>query len=776
MTGSAPTSPCSHARKLMPVKPKATSPKPVVVPISALAKALDLTPLSNEMDGSTYWSGQNPISPNTEDGATFVLNPDGTAFDLVSKQEYSRLDVAGVAAQRGRNNANVLITCAGSTPEPPETKPSDLLWLASPEVSLLLWVLLKGALPPAALSLKPDCIGPRGAPARLVYDTIVDLFSDSQHINEGVVVGTLYEKAEMETNTDVHLLICDTAAFIKRGGLDSYAEKRDKKLTPWELGEKLARKLQPPEPKREKRNEPTPVEILDTADALHQLGEYEDTFAEYRADGIPAPALHIGEKPEYSAHQIRVLLYPKWMVESLETEFAHAARAVQTMGVNLLYCPQLGFIHWDKSAGHWRQDDKDSSILTSRLAKIAPQLRGEVAALLRYAATLTVAARDSDARAMTRAAGSLLNHVKNIERQSFLTGVAKFLAAEVRTEVENFTPQAWRFAFKNATFDRGAWRYHKREDYHLNVSPVVHDRNTDPRDWEALKRRMWGQDEELIRTAQHIAAYAVSGASTLRILPWCFGKKGTGKSTFGVMLHTLLGKSAMTLDPLYLSDKASREALGARIFAKRAALVMEAGNQQVSAEAMKTLSGGDPLSVCFKYKEAFDTSPTHALILIANDPPKMDINDEALRDRLLALPFNNLLLNGPRLNFTGHKRVEDARKDPDSLLVRGFAVWVAEGLADLWKEQEIYRAPAVVAATQAFLDKTDPLAPFWDTIRREALEKGMPKADLRLYYENWCVQEKQRTLNRQKWPEACKAHGLRDERSNDKERTPIWIF
>lgn len=482
---------------------------------------------------------------------------------------------------------------------------------------------------------------------------------------------------------------------------------------------------------------------------------------------IPSPTRSTGGKPEYDPRQLVELLYPSFKSVALTTEASHAERAAFLIGADILYCPELGFLHYEPKRGFWLKDDKEATLTSAKLKNLAPIVREESSSLLRCAAILATAGRDSDAHAMSRAANELLDHARQVERQAFLTGAAKFLAADRRAEIEQFaiTSTSWKFAFKNVVFDRGDWRPARRDDFLLNTSPVELDRNADSSEWNALLTRIVGDTPGFAETLQDIAAYAVSGASSLRALPWLYGPRGTGKSTFAELLQTVLGEAAATVDTALLQEDSSRERLGASLWNKRAAFVAEAGNKRLDAELLKMLSGGDRLSVRFLYKEPFTASPSHVLMLTANDAPKTNAYDDALKDRVIALPFTHTLSKGEPLTFAGHMRLESARRDPNSSLLRGFVAWLAEGLEHLYQTQEIRRDDTIKAATAQFWSDVDPLTPFWDTIEREALTKGIAKSELRERYEAWCRDEGTRPVNRSQWVEACLSYGLFEGKS-----------
>jgi len=178
------------------------------------------------------------------------------------------------------------------------------------------------------------------------------------------------------------------------------------------------------------------------------------------------------------------------------------------------------------------------------------------------------------------------------------------------------------------------------------------------------------------------------------------------------------------------------------------------------ASLLKTLSGSDTLTVRFLYQEAFDALPRHVLLMVSNDAPRLDAYDDALKDRVVALPFvHRLDARGP-LELSGGARIEAVRKDPTSPLVRGFVAWALDGLARVHQTQTIFRAACIEVATAKFWADTDTLTPFWETLEEAELREGISKTDLRTRYEVWCQAEGARPFNRPLWARACESRGL----------------
>jgi putative DNA primase/helicase len=364
---------------------------------------------------------------------------------------------------------------------------------------------------------------------------------------------------------------------------------------------------------------------------------------------------------------------------------------------------------------------------------------------------------------MSAAAAALLRHTKQVESKAFIEGALYLAAGLLAVEIERFDQKPWVIGFQNGTWDKGQWRDHRREDYLFHLSPVHLDFDVDRAQWSATLDRITANDPDFARMVQDVCGYILSAASHLRLLPFFYGPKGTGKSTVAELLQTVLGNMAATVDPKKLQDSAARERLGADLWNRRLAVCSEAGSQRLESELLKTLSGGDRLAVRFLFREAFTAPPRHVLLMVTNDPPRMDAYDEALKDRVIALPFIHRLDKGTPLELTGGKRIEAVRQDSESALVRGFAAWAMEGLQRVFEAQDIHRAACAETATAQFWADTDPITPFWETVEEAKLRDGFPKSELRRHYETWCENEGARPLNRVRWAKACAAHGLTSE-------------
>lgn len=500
------------------------------------------------------------------------------------------------------------------------------------------------------------------------------------------------------------------------------------------------------------------------------------------ADAIPDPE---GEGGSYSDLQIKELLGIPWPVVAADTEKAHAHRLHDLAGGDLGYVAELGgYVAWN--GRQWLSGGKEGAGQVEakrRVQGLGMAMQPEVEQLLALYSVLDVAAKraakehgpDSrEYRELERKASAMEKAYYAHARVAKVTesdAKQKAILSSARTlyvkDIRDFEPRPWVVGFQNGVWDRGVFREARREDHLLTLAAVPYQPSADRRSWMEVLDRITGNDVDLARTLQHVAGYALSGASSLRLLPWLYGEAGTGKSTFSELLATVLGEMAATIDPKLFAVDAARERLGAAIWGKRVALCAEAGNARLDAEALKTLSGGDRLSVRMLYAEGFTARASHVLVMVANDPPRVEAYDDALKDRVLALPFNHPLQNGAPL--LDGRRLEELRQDPGSDLVGGFTSWAIDGLNEIYRAGDVHRAEVCRTATRAFWADVDPLHDFWLGLDRAELVRGISVAALRKVYEEWCDSVGSRPLGTQKFNKACKSVGL-DSHSNGKER------
>jgi putative DNA primase/helicase len=80
---------------------------------------------------------------------------------------------------------------------------------------------------------------------------------------------------------------------------------------------------------------------------------------------------------------------------------------------------------------------------------------------------------------------------------------------------------------------------------------------------------------------------------------------------------------------------------GARLIGKLANICPDLPSEHLSGTSVfKAITGGDPISAEYKFKDGFDFVPFCRLVFSANTPPKSQDSSEGFFDRWLVIPFN----------------------------------------------------------------------------------------------------------------------------------------
>jgi len=453
--------------------------------------------------------------------------------------------------------------------------------------------------------------------------------------------------------------------------------------------------------------------------------------------------------------------YPEKQIPDLttqnQTDTGNAERLVAMYGGDIAYALGVGWMVWNSV--HWVNQGKDDLQITEMVKSTMAETKKQAYALG------SIGTDEAGHKLITK----LANHALSSENAGKIESAIKLARSIPRVNVDpsKFEPKPWVVPFRNGVWDRGEWKEgHVRERYIEHLLPVDYDPEADRKEWKALLERITGGDKDLELSLGELAATLLVAAPLRKIIIF-YGEPGTGKSTLAEMLATVLGKCGATIQSANLGEQKPDSRLACEIRGMRGLFIAEAGKRPFDTELLKTLSGGDSISGRPLYQNVSITvNATWNIVMTSNDAPRIDSYDQGLRERLIAVPFLKRLDAGDLLTFTGHKRIEDARKDVSSSLIRGFVAWLIEGLERLYSHplHDAYLAPVVSEHTRKLLRDADPLTDFWDLYEaqnKEALSEGVQASELHRAYSDWCEMEKIRHIKRgSAFAKACRARGL----------------
>lgn len=217
-------------------------------------------------------------------------------------------------------------------------------------------------------------------------------------------------------------------------------------------------------------------------------------------------------------------------------------------------------------------------------------------------------------------------------------------------------------------------------------------------------------DEKLKGYLQKLVGYCLTASISERAVFIFYGHGRNGKSTFLRILHDLLGDYTKAVSTQTFTDKRSDSVRNdlASLHDARLVATSELGrNGVLDATLIKELTGGDPITCRFLYRENFSFIPKFKLIMAVNQRPYPSVRDQAIWDRIHEVPFK--------------VRISDDKITPQEELLAlfhlemsGILNWAVEGCIR-WQKEGLGMPESVVEATQDYKTAVDPTSLWVET-------------------------------------------------------------
>lgn len=172
--------------------------------------------------------------------------------------------------------------------------------------------------------------------------------------------------------------------------------------------------------------------------------------------------------------------------------------------------------------------------------------------------------------------------------------------------------------------------------------------------WSSFLDRITGGDQELVGFLQRYIGYCLTGITTDHVFVFAYGTGANGKGTFINTIVKIFGDYATVaaMSTFIASKNDNHPTDLAKLRGARLVVAQETQQGREWDEAkIKTLTGGDRMTARFMRQDFFDFEPTFKLFIVGNHRPRLNVVDEAMRRRLLVVPFT--------------VRIPEAERDPD---------------------------------------------------------------------------------------------------------------
>jgi putative DNA primase/helicase len=277
--------------------------------------------------------------------------------------------------------------------------------------------------------------------------------------------------------------------------------------------------------------------------------------------------------------------------------------------------------------------------------------------------------------------------------------------------------------------------------------------------WSAFLDRVTGGDVELQKFLQRYVGYCLTGVTTEHKFVFAYGTGANGKSTFINTIREILGDYATVADVgTFIASNTERHPTDvAKLHGYRLVVAQETEKGRRWDEAkIKTMTGGDKMTARFMRQDFFDFIPKFKLFVTGNHKPQLNNVDEAMRRRLLLVPFT--------------VQIPIEERDPalpEKLKAEWPAIlrWCLEGCLE-WQRIGLAPPKIVTDATADYFDDQDLVKQWLD----ECTEADTPVAfisasQLFASWKGWCDQRGFATGSAKALSEALSDRGLIPKRT-----------
>lgn len=416
------------------------------------------------------------------------------------------------------------------------------------------------------------------------------------------------------------------------------------------------------------------------------------------------------------------------------TDLGNAERLVAACGGQLRYHCDMGeWLHW--TGALWAQDK------TREVYRLAA---GSTRRMLEEAAALPDLAEQA----------ALVKHALKSESSGRLTAavdVARW-QPEIVVRTEKLDADPWALNVLNGTLDlrTGELRPHDAEALHTKLAPVAYAADAACPRWEQFLAEVFADDPELPGFLRLLTGYLLTGDTREQAVFFLVGKGANGKSVLLETLRTLLRdyvRDTPVSTFLDRRDTATNDL--AALVGARLVTASEGSSAQAFNEALlKRLTGEDPITCRFLYREHFTYYPTYKLLFATNEVPRFTSQTYATKRRVRVIPF--------RRTFYGADDGRQPLRDPDlreklRAELPGILAWAVRGCRE-WQEGGLPIPAVVTQETAGLLEAMDPLADFLATecTRHPAAE--VETGALWRAYTDWCAREERPAAYRNREP------------------------
>jgi putative DNA primase/helicase len=250
--------------------------------------------------------------------------------------------------------------------------------------------------------------------------------------------------------------------------------------------------------------------------------------------------------------------------------------------------------------------------------------------------------------------------------------------------------------------------------------------------WTAFLDRITDGNQELQGFLQRYTGYCLTGDTAEHVFVFAYGTGANGKSTYINTISGILGNYATVADmSTFIASNTQQHPTDlAKLMGARLVVAQETQKGRRWDETkIKALTGGDKITARFMRQDFFDFAPTFKLFISGNHKPRLSGVDEAMRRRLLLVPFT----------VTIPARERDPGL-PYKLKAEWPAIlrWMVDGCRE-WQVTGLKPPASVLDATEEYFAEEDTLQQWLDECTQDGGEFAFSRtAELFASWKEWC--------------------------------------
>ena len=272
------------------------------------------------------------------------------------------------------------------------------------------------------------------------------------------------------------------------------------------------------------------------------------------------------------------------------------------------------------------------------------------------------------------------------------------------------------------------------------VAPVDYDPSKCSKDWDNFLSEVLQDYDQTKGFLQQVVGYAITGNTNMEKLVYIYGPSRSGKSTFLMLLQSLLGDSAAKGTSFTSFTRSRQQDQGfdlANLVDARLVVASEGeSGVKMNESVIKSLSGRDMIQCAKKGQQAVEVYPVWKIFLASNFKPKAQVSDESFWGRLILINFPNSKLGAEDVNL------KENLSTPDNL--SGILNWAIQGSISYYQNnKQLFPTPkCFVDALNEAREEIDFVAQWMADcciVDKENSDLKIAVTDANASFRNWCL-------------------------------------